>query len=355
MRDVCLISKGKTITRVTATAGDVPVIGGGLRPTYFHNVANCKAPVITISASGANAGFVNFWNVPIWASDCTTIVELSESPALIRYIYKFLQSKQEFINTELRRGSAQPHVYPSDIADLEINLPTLGKQIEIVEKLDYAFLEIEQLESNIRKSEEKINHLALSLLNQVFSVDGNHGDSILDFSKVFKVVSDSNSKVKSSSYLESGKYAVVDQGKGLIAGYTNSVPTVEENHLPVIVFGDHTRAVKYINFPFAAGADGTQILKTSSLTNPKFGFYMVLHAASVIPSKGYARHFGELKKMKCFLPPLEQQLNIVEMLDSAFTEIELLRSNLRSIREAGSALRQSILHKAFSLKEVSAE
>lgn len=149
--DVCDLSKGKTITRVTAREGEIPVIGGGLGPTYYNDVANRKPPVITISASGANAGFVNYWDVPIWASDCTTIVEKPNSPASIDYIYKYLQSRQEYINTELRRGSAQPHVYPSDIAELKIPLPSLEKQREIVEKLDSVFAEIDLLAGNFAK------------------------------------------------------------------------------------------------------------------------------------------------------------------------------------------------------------
>ena len=167
--DVCLISKGKTITRATSNEGEVPVIGGGLGPTYFHNIANRKPPVITISASGANAGFVNYWDSPIWASDCTTIVEKSESPALIDYIFKYLQSRQEFIYTELRRGSAQPHVYPSDIADLEIPLPSLEKQREIVEKLDSAFAEIELLKAQIKIQQDYATALRQSLLSNAFT------------------------------------------------------------------------------------------------------------------------------------------------------------------------------------------
>lgn len=154
-----------------------------------------------------------------------------------------------------------------------------------------------------------------------------------DFAKVFSVIPDSKSKIKSSSYLESGKYAVVDQGKELVAGYTDSNPTVDANLLPVIVFGDHTRAVKYIDFPFTAGADGTTILKPSPSTSPKYGFYLVLHAVSQIPSKGYARHFGELKKMQFQLPSLERQREIVEKLDSAFAElhasVEMINNLLR--------------------------
>jgi type I restriction enzyme S subunit len=172
------------------------------------------------------------------------------------------------------------------------------------------------------------------------------------FTEMFTVIPDSKSKIKSSSYLESGKYAVVDQGKELVAGYTDTSPTVEENSLPVIVFGDHTRAVKYIDFPFTAGADGTQILKPSSLTNPKYGFYSVLYAVGKIPSKGYARHFGELKKMRFLLPSLEKQRGIVEKLDSAFAEIDLLEGNLGLRDEKANQLLQSLLSESFSSNRI---
>jgi type I restriction enzyme S subunit len=171
-----------------------------------------------------------------------------------------------------------------------------------------------------------------------------------DFTKVFTVIPSSQTKVKSSSYLESGKYAVVDQGKDLVAGYTNTAPTVNEESLPVVVFGDHTRAVKYVDFPFAAGADGTQILKPSPLAIPKYCFYLVLHAVSQIPSKGYARHFGELKKMLFPLPSIEKQFEIVEKLDSAFAEIDLFEVNLNLQENYCDELMYSIQQDLFLRK-----
>ena len=168
-----------------------------------------------------------------------------------------------------------------------------------------------------------------------------------DFNKVFTIIPDSHTKIKSSLYQESGKYAVVDQGKDLIAGYTNTSPTVDEVSLPVIVFGDHTRAVKYIDFAFAAGADGTQILKPSPMTNPKYAYYLVLHAVSKIPSKGYARHFGELKKMLFSIPPKEEQRKIVEKLDLTFEEIDLLEKNLQLSEGKLDQLFQSLISDSF--------
>lgn len=115
------IKKGKNITLNTITHGNVPVVAGGLSPAYYHNKANTSAPVITISASGANAGFVNLYYENIWASDCSFI---DDNTTLFPYFYYlFLKNNQDEI-TRAQRGSAQPHVYPADLMRLKIaNIP----------------------------------------------------------------------------------------------------------------------------------------------------------------------------------------------------------------------------------------
>jgi len=77
LEDIAKVKKGRNITFEQAVEGDIPVVGGGLEPTYYHNKANVSAPVITISASGANAGFVNLYDTNIWASDCSYVDEKS--------------------------------------------------------------------------------------------------------------------------------------------------------------------------------------------------------------------------------------------------------------------------------------
>lgn len=97
--------------------GDIPVVGGGLEPTYYHNKANVSAPVITISASGANAGFVNLYDTDIWVSDCSYIDK--NSTKYIYYLYLRLKSLQTSI-FGLQVGAAQPHVYPKDLNRLRV-------------------------------------------------------------------------------------------------------------------------------------------------------------------------------------------------------------------------------------------
>lgn len=111
------IFRGKNITKNTIVEGKIPVVAGGLGPAYFHNKANAEGPAITVSASGANAGYVNLYHEDIWASDCSYINKTSTP--FIYYYYLLLKNRQIEV-TGLQRGSAQPHVYPKDLARLSV-------------------------------------------------------------------------------------------------------------------------------------------------------------------------------------------------------------------------------------------
>lgn len=141
--DVCFVRRGTTITKKNAVEGDVPVIGGGTKPTYFHNEPNREAGCITISGSGASAGFVNRWDMPIFASDCST-VEPKDEMQLPKFVYYYLLSQQQFIYNNFRSGAAQPHVYAKDIETLDFPILPLAEQERIVAKLDAAFAEIDE-------------------------------------------------------------------------------------------------------------------------------------------------------------------------------------------------------------------
>lgn len=119
--DFAEIRKGKNITFDQAIEGDVPVVGGGLGPTYYHNKANVSSPVITISASGANAGHVNLYDTDIWASDCSYINK--NSTKYIFSLYLRLKSLQASI-FGYQVGAAQPHVYPKDLNRLRLLIAT---------------------------------------------------------------------------------------------------------------------------------------------------------------------------------------------------------------------------------------
>ena len=112
--------RGRTITKAQVKGGNVPVVAGGLEPAYYHNVANTKAPVITISASGANAGFVRLYGVDVFASDCSFVDGLGTESLF--FVYEFLKESKVSID-QLQKGSAQPHVYAKDINAMKITIP----------------------------------------------------------------------------------------------------------------------------------------------------------------------------------------------------------------------------------------
>ena len=109
--------RGKNLLTSEATGGNVPVVAGGLNPSAYHNTANTDAPVITISASGANAGFVNLWGIPVWSAD-SSYIDSSVTP-YVYFWYNLLKYKQKNI-FEAQTGSAQPHIYPKHIGRIEI-------------------------------------------------------------------------------------------------------------------------------------------------------------------------------------------------------------------------------------------
>ena len=135
LNKICKIQKGNSITKKDAIPGDIPVIAGGQNPAYYHNKYNRNGNIITISASGAYAGFVNYFEEPIFASDCSTVKSLDEKISLTKYIYCLLKGKQNRIYS-FQRGGAQPHVYPKDLVNFIIPLPPLKIQEQIVAELD---------------------------------------------------------------------------------------------------------------------------------------------------------------------------------------------------------------------------
>lgn len=127
MTDIIEIKKGQLLTRENAQEGNIPVVAGGKTPSCYHNQSNRPANVITVSASGAYAGFVNFWDIPIFASDCNTITVKDTSKINIIYMYYAIKKLQQSLY-DSQAGSSQPHVYESDIANLKIYIPPIDIQ-----------------------------------------------------------------------------------------------------------------------------------------------------------------------------------------------------------------------------------
>ena len=148
--EITEVKKGQSITSKETREGNIKVVAGGIDYAYLHDKSNREEKTITISASGANAGYVNFWNEPIFASDCTTVRKSKE--LITYYIFCVLRFLQNDI-FKLARGTAQPHVYPNDIAQIKIPVPPLEIQKKLV-------AEVEELEETISKAQEILDNSA---------------------------------------------------------------------------------------------------------------------------------------------------------------------------------------------------
>lgn len=159
--DICSFVRGKTITEKNALPGNIPVIAGGQKPSYFHNEYNKDGESITVAGSGAYAGFVSFWNAPIWVSDAFTVEP--NDKAITKYVYYFLLTKQQRI-FETQKGAGVPHVHGKDIANFEIPLPPLPIQQEIVSVLDSFTTLIDKMKQEITLRQKQYEYYREQLL-----------------------------------------------------------------------------------------------------------------------------------------------------------------------------------------------
>lgn len=160
--DYLVPKRGKALLSKDAIKGDIPVIAGGLEPATFHNLANTKAPVITISASGANAGFVNLWQREVWSSDSSFIdATITENPF---FWYVMLVVRQDEIY-KAQTGSAQAHIYPKHIAEMSIGDIKQSEISTYEKKVASIFEQIEQNKTENRRLTKLRDTLLPELLN----------------------------------------------------------------------------------------------------------------------------------------------------------------------------------------------
>ena len=151
------------------------------------------------------------------------------------------------------------------------------------------------------------------------------------FDDVFVDCTSQGTKIPKEEYLDAGKHIVIDQGQNVVAGYTNREEGIYKD-VPAIIFGDHTRIIKYVDEPFFLGADGVKLLKSKkSDANYKYLYYALKNAR--IPNTGYNRHFKWLKEVNIEYPDEKSQQEIVVVLDKLTKIIEEREQELLKLDE----------------------
>ncbi|AGE20934.1 DNA methylase [Geobacillus sp. GHH01] len=175
------------------------------------------------------------------------------------------------------------------------------------------------------------------------SLQKNPNWKLLKFSDVLRDETKNAKKIKKEEYLAQGSYPIIDQGKDYIAGFTNDGDGIYDKS-PLIIFGDHTRILKYIDFPIFIGADGAKLLKNVFSEEEVLTKYIYYYLRTVnIPDTGYNRHFKFLKEVVIPIPSIDLQKRIVSVLDKAQELIDKRKAQI----EALDQLTQSVFLEMF--------
>lgn len=275
------------------------------------------------------------------------------NPNFLDYFLKSDFYKKYIINCA--RGTNINNLRFSDLQKLLIPIPPLEIQKEIAARLDFSFDKIEKGIKYLKLAKENIIEYKQSMLKYAF--EGKLTDSNiifknirdwkeLQFSECVNKISIKH-KIKQKHYLKNGKYPIIDQGKNFISGYSNDELTINIKK-PVIVFGDHTRCFKFVDFDFIAGADGIKILEPKEFFNEKLFYYFCLILD--FPNKGYSRHYQYLAKTIMRIPPIETQKEIVSILDKSFESADNMLKYVEDSLDKAELLKRALLRDAFNGK-----
>ena len=240
---------------------------------------------------------------------------------------------------------AQAGIRGSDLQELNVIFPPLYTQNKIAQILSYYDDLIENSQKQIKLLEE-----AAQRLYREWFIDlrfpGHETTPIMDgvpegwekvevgtcIAKIART-----KQVMTAELLDVGRIPVVDQSRSFVAGYTNDEETIVDLGTPIIVFGDHTRVLKYIQFPFAKGADGTQLIVTNNEKMPQSLFYCSLVNVD-LSNYHYARHFKYLKAEEILLPSLDVAHQFDGVVSPLFEQVQMLRDKCKLAAEARDRL-----------------
>lgn len=168
---------------------------------------------------------------------------------------------------------------------------------------------------------------------------------ILEFEKSIVKINYTN-KIKRKDFLEKGLYPIISQEKELINGFWNNINELFKINQPVVIFGDHTKVIKYIDFDFVLGADGVKIIQPIEAIFPKYIYYFLLNTK--LKNLGYARHYRLLKETKIYYPKsLKEQKRIVKIIDKVFAAIGKTKENIENNLKNSKELFESYLSRIF--------
>jgi len=160
-------------------------------------------------------------------------------------------------------------------------------------------------------------------------------------------------KVQKQEYEQDGTIPCIDQGTDFIGGYTNNADALITSPLPLCVFGDHTRVLKFITFPFASGADGTQLLYPIDGLTPEFLYFSLLNID--LSNQHYARHFKFLKEHEIWLPAVKQIERFTTVVKPQMELVESIRFQNQKLAASRDLLLPRLISGQLSVAQAESE
>ncbi len=273
------------------------------------------------------------------------------------YVHAFILSSL-FKKSMSITGSGREGLPKYNLEKMYLSLPPLAEQQRIVEEVERWFKLIDiieqgkaDLQSSIKQAKNKILDLAIhgklvpqdpndepasELLKRInpkaeITCDNGHYKQlpstwrVCSYKDIFTTISSRPFQIKQSEIKDKGKYPVVSQSLSYIEGYSD-IECALKCDSSFIVFGDHTRIVKFIDFDFIVGADGVKII-TSKINN-KYAYFLLLYVSDKINNKGYSRHFSQIVNYKYSLPPFAEQLRIVDKIEKLLLPLSEIQKTL---------------------------
>ncbi len=257
----------------------------------------------------------------------------------LNYLYLFYVLKFEGKRFQaLSMGSTFKAIRKTEVKRFQIPLPPLSEQQKIASVLSTVDTGIQKVDEAIAKTERLKKGLMQELLN-------NKRWPIKKVGEVLGIESGIK-ELQARGYLDRGEFPVIDQGQEFIAGYSNDKSKLFDRKIPVIVYGDHTKIIKYIDFPFVIGASGAKILSTINVkeNDTKFLYYALQSVRVPEKSGGYARHSRELLLQKFRIPAsVQEQQKISSILSTVDRKLELEHQRVGKLERIKKGLMNDLL------------
>ena len=258
-------------------------------------------------------------------------------------LYFLLKSDVDGTLRQHFTGTAIQHFTGQAFRKLVVPLPPLAEQQRIVAILDEAFEAIAAATANAEKNLADADEFFEQARR--IAVEGDRTWQSRSFEECLDPVR-YTPKVQRRSFLRSGRFPIISQESEFINGWWDEPDHVFTVDRPLVIFGDHTRVLKYVDFDFVLGADGVKVLCPNHHFHPRFFYHFV--SSVDIGEKGYARHYRVLKERKVLFPDLATQGEIATRLDAIESDSVLLKETFACKLAALAELKQSLLARAFS-------